>query len=226
MSVHKFSCKLMQHTASRLCLIVSIGFLSGCTHWLYPVEQRDEPELLLIETEDGAQIALHRFASDADETQLRDRTPILFCHGIMSNRFSFDLIADRSFPRHLASLGYDVWMLELRNSGAAATSSLFGTSNYEHSMDAYIDHDVRTAIDTVIARTGQPKVHWVGHSMGSMVLYGYISRHSDSKLASIVSFGGPPQELFDGNLVMQLGVKMAPLVTGLLDQCHRVGWSK
>ena len=142
-------CKLMQHTASRLCLIVSIGFLSGCTHWLYPVEQRDEPELFLIETEDGAQIALHRFVSDADATQLRDRTPILFCHGIMSNRFSFDLIADRSFPRHLASLGYDVWMLELRNSGAAASPSLFGTSNYEHSMDAYIDHDVRTAIDTV-----------------------------------------------------------------------------
>ena len=223
MSVHKFLCKLMQHTASRLCLIVSIGFLSGCTHWLYPVEQRDEPELFLIETEDGAQIALHRFVSDADATQLRDRTPILFCHGIMSNRFSFDLIADRSFPRHLASLGYDVWMLELRNSGAAASPSLFGTSNYEHSMDAYIDHDVRTAIDTVIARTGQPKVHWVGHSMGSMVLYGYISRHSDSKLASIVSFGGPPQELFDGNLVMQLGVKMAPLVTGLLDQVPS-GW--
>ena len=48
-----------------------------------------------------------------------------------------------------------------------------------------------------------------------------ISRHSDSKLASIVSFGGPPQELFDGNLVMQLGVKMAPWSRGLI-KYHRL----
>ena len=50
-------------------------------------------------------------------------------------------------------------------------------------MDAYIEHDVRTAIDTVIARTGEStRLHWVGHSMGSMVLYGYISRFGDEKL--------------------------------------------
>ena len=203
MSVHKFLCKSVPHIALRLCLIVFVGFLSGCTHWLYPVEQREEPEVYLIKTEDGAQIALHRFVAAVDNAPAEDRGPILFCHGIMSNRFSFDLIAERSFPRHLASLGYDVWMLELRNSGAAASSSLFGASDYAHSMDAYIEHDVRTAIDTVIARTGSSKVHWVGHSMGSMVLYGYVSRFGDSKLASIVSFGGPPQELFDGNAVMQ-----------------------
>ena len=217
MSVHKFFCKLMQDTYLPLSLIVVASILSGCTHWLFPVGEREEPEVYLIETDDGAQIALHRFASGEDST--RDRgEPILFCHGIMSNRYSFDLVEERSFPRHLASLGYDVWMLELRNSGAAASSSLFGTASYEHSMDAYIEKDVPTAIATVLKRTGSKRLHWVGHSMGSMVLYGYVSRFGDEKLASIVSFGGPPQELFDGNIMMQLGVKLAPVVTGLLDQ--------
>ena len=217
MSVHKFFCKLMQDTYLPLSLIVVASILSGCTHWLFPVGEREEPEVYLIETDDGAQIALHRFASVEDST--RDRgEPILFCHGIMSNRYSFDLVEERSFPRHLASLGYDVWMLELRNSGAAASSSLFDTDSYEHSMDAYIEKDVPTAIATVLKRTGSKRLHWVGHSMGSMVLYGYVSRFGDEKLASIVSFGGPPQELFDGNIMMQLGVKLAPVVTGLLDQ--------
>ena len=218
MSVQKFFCKLMKHTYLPLSLIVVAGILSGCTHWLFPVGDRVEPEVYLIETEDGAQIALHRFASKPSHGEIGTREPILFCHGIMSNRYSFDLIEERSFPRHLASLGYDVWMLELRNSGAAAQSSLFGTASYEHSMDAYIEHDVRTAIETVLQQTDATRLHWVGHSMGSMVLYGYVSRFGDEKLASIVSFGGPPQELFDGNIMMQLGVKIAPLVTGLLDQ--------
>ena len=54
------------------------------------------------------------------------------------------------------------------------------------------------------SRDGEPKVHGLVIAWGQWSC-GYISRHSDSKLASIVSFGGPPQELFDGNLVMQLG---------------------
>lgn len=223
MSVQKFTCKLMKHTYLPLSLIFFTSILGGCTHWLFPVADRSEPELYLIETEDGATIALHRFAANETEVEREVLEPILFCHGIMSNRFSFDLVEERSFPRHLASLGYDVWMLELRNSGAASDSSLFGTSSYRHSMDAYIEHDVRAAIDTVLKRSGAKRLHWVGHSMGSMVLYGYISRFNDEKLASIVSFGGPPQELFDGNLMMRLGVKVAPLVTGLIDQVPS-GW--
>lgn len=223
MSVNKFQC--MQQTDIRMAflLMAGIGLLSGCTHWLFPVESRDEPELYLIETADGARIALHRFQQETGQSQEPQRIPVLFCHGIMSNRYSFDLVAERSFPRHLASLGYDVWMVELRNSGAASTGGLFNFDDYQHSMDAYIEFDVRAAIDTVLERADASKLHWVGHSMGSMVLYGYVSRFGDDKLASIVSLGGPPQELFDGNMMMRLGVKVAPLVTKVMDKVPS-GW--
>ena len=55
----------------------------------------------------------------------------------------------------------------------------------------YIDHDLPSAIHYVRNHTHAKKVHWVGHSMGGIVLYSWLGlqKGNTQDFASIVTIG-------------------------------------
>lgn len=137
-----------------------------------------------IATPDGARIVLGHVAPRGPAAAL---PPVILCHGLAMNRHAFALDPQRSLAAHLASLGRDVWVLELRGAhpetrGAATRFSTF---------DTYVEVDLPTALTEVCKRTGAKEVDWIGFSMGGMLAYAYLGACQGDRVRRLVTIGSP-----------------------------------
>ncbi len=142
-------------------------------------------EVVYATTPDGWQIALHHYRPGPGTVPRN--TPIVLCHGISANARMWSLDEQRSFPRYLAARGWDVWSVDLRGVGLSKAPALLSDFDF----DDYVTQDIPAILDEVARRTGTPQVHWIGHSMGGMVMYGYVSTFGDARLKSLVGLGAP-----------------------------------
>lgn len=139
-------------------------------------------------TNDGWRIAIHHYRP-------RGKTigkPVILCHGLGSNRFIFDLRPAPSLAEFLRANGHDVWVAELRGSGFSERPGiLLSDSPVSWGFDDHLNYDVSAILQHVISETGHPSVHWVGHSMGGMLIEAYIARNQPDHIASAVAIGAP-----------------------------------
>jgi len=140
-----------------------------------------------------------------------DKEPVILCHGLSYNLLFWDLDDEVSLPRYLAKAGYDVWSLSLRGacpSSQPLSSALRKLGHFhlepellrtlqkrlrdlkmtDWSVDDHISYDVGGAIQFVLKKTRHKKVHWIGHSMGGMVMFGYLGRYGVKSAQQIKSF--------------------------------------
>ncbi len=134
-------------------------------------------------TSDGWRLALHRYRPE----EQRFADPVLLCHGLGANRCNFDLLDDRSLARSLAELGFDVWSLELRGHGLSDSPRPFGRFDF----DDHLDRDVPAALATIRRVTGQPRVFWVGHSLGGLLGYALAGEAGGDALAGLIAVSAP-----------------------------------
>lgn len=157
-----------------------------------------------IPTDDGAEIALTHHAGAGE--------PVVLCHGISSNSHFWDLDADHSLAEWLAARGYDVWNLDLRGHGLAETDEAGHRQHAGWTVDDYGTHDLPTAFAYVLAQTGASSLHYVGHSMGGMVLAVYLATHPDPPLASAIVVGSP-LDFRDPDALTAVMLHAAPFMT-------------
>jgi len=127
-------------------------------------------ELHRVDNGDGFRVALWRFRPES----ARFAHPVLLCPGLGANRFTYEPHPDVSLANHLREAGFDTWVLELRGHGASDRPTRgrpFGWS-----LDDHLRYDVTAAIEGVRRISEAPGVHWVGHSMGGILLYAHLSR--------------------------------------------------
>ncbi len=142
----------------------------------------------LVRTRDDWRIALYRYPAASQ----RYETPVLLCHGLGANRFNFDLGPEVSLARYLQQEGFDVWSIDLRgrgNSGRCARGER--CSGNSHVFDDYVREDAGAAIRHVLGETGASQVHWIGHSMGGLVLYAFLQGEEAESIASGVAIASP-----------------------------------
>lgn len=137
----------------------------------FPVEAGAD-EVHHARTEDGWRVALSRYRP----RERRRRHPVILCHGLASNRYAFDLGPEASLARHLRDRGYDVFSLELRGAGLSDRPGRLSGRAWGWCFDDYLLRDVPAALAFVRALSGAPEVHWVGHSMGGILLYAHLAR--------------------------------------------------
>ena len=58
-------------------------------------------------------------------------------------------------------------------------------------VDDYVLLDIPAALDYIRKTTGFSQVHWVGHSMGGMLLYAYDALFDGGAVASGITLGSP-----------------------------------
>lgn len=137
-------------------------------------------ELHRVRTDDGATIAMGRYLPKGER---RIEEPVILCHGLGANRFTFDLTERYSLARRLAERGFEAWILELRGRGEAGRSP-------SCSFDRQVDFDATAALRTVLA-TGAKGVLWVGHSKGGLVALAHAGKNVDSPIRAIAALGSP-----------------------------------
>lgn len=120
--------------------------------------------------------------------------PVLLVHGANANHHNFTSPEGGCLVDHLVAKGYDCWGIDLR--GCRSSQAPFERDPDAVTMDDYLLQDLPAAVDYILRRTGYDQVHWVGHSLGGMLLYAYAQRFGTGQIASGATLGAPTG--FDG----------------------------
>lgn len=180
----------MKRFLSAIVLVLLFGSVLTACLWrplLHTPPLRDE--LIYAHTEDGWRIAMHRYHPRPGVE--RRATPIIISHGISANERTWSLTEEQSLPLYLAERGWEVWAIDLRAVGESDRPGLFNRKRYNYDFDTYVTQDLPAVIEEVRRQTGAPKVHWIGHSMGGMIMYAYVARFGDDKLKTITTVASP-----------------------------------
>lgn len=138
-----------------------------------------------VRTPDGWELRLCRYRDPENTGE-----PVVLCHGIMANQWSFTEPEGESLVDVLSQQGFDCWAVDVR--GTRSSSPPAGTLRYEAAAEDYSLVDMPAVIDFVENETGYRKVHWVGHSMGGLMLYMYLAAFGGRHIASATTLGSPP----------------------------------
>ncbi|KAJ8727886.1 hypothetical protein PYW08_016271 [Mythimna loreyi] len=134
----------------------------------YPIEVHT------VETSDGYILEAHRIPHGRDQNNDPSvKRPVVFVmHGLLSSSADFLVLGPGSALAYvLAEAGYDVWLGNARgNFYSRKHKSLNPDSSNQNfwrfSWDEIGNHDLPAFIDYILAKTGQEKLHYIGHSQG------------------------------------------------------------
>jgi len=151
-------------------------------------------------TKDGWMLGIRRIRPDGPDPA---KLPVVLCHGLGLNG-TFWTITDDHLPAQLAARGYEVFIVDMRGSGASHRVGLPGQVNRflrqtpirevgarDWDVDDEALYDVPAILDYVRDQTGSDRVNWVGHSLGGMLMFPYLelSPRAD-RIANFVDMGG------------------------------------
>lgn len=141
-------------------------------------------EVYTITTADGWAIRLYRRAPRQNAGE-----PVFLCHSLTANHLNFELPEGHSLVDMLTRRGFDCWSVDLR--GCASSVPPQGALKNRVTMDDYLFRDIPAALDHIRRVTGHDRVHWVGHSLGGMLLYAYAVAVGKEHLGACVTLGSP-----------------------------------
>lgn len=201
---------------------------------IYSVSPQFE-KVFMTESEDGWTLAVHHYPPEGIP---KNKPPVILCHGLNQNYLFWDLTPKWSFAQYLSQAGFDVWSVSLRGSGKSTKpgwaqflelnqlrSDLLDVNQYDYrkfnwNLDDFIRKDVPILIRFVQEQSGRKKLTWIGHSMGGMILYGYlgIEHDHDPGIVNAVLIGAPGEiahpasELFQVIVTREALLRMALLL--------------
>ncbi len=162
--------------------LLAAVYLFGMILWRWHRLPTPCDERHTARTPDGWGLALYRYRAAGATPS----TPVLLCHGLLTNRFNMDLDESHSLARFLMRSGFDTWVMELRGHGGSRRLATNGNRPYDWTIDEYVQIDLPAAVDYVNRSTGGRGVHWVGHSLGGMILYAACALDLTASIRSAV----------------------------------------
>jgi len=152
--------------------------------------QPTEDEIHFATTADGWRIALHRYRPRGDDPH---GEPVLLHHGVTANAAGFDMGVGTpekpvpSLAHWLAERGYEVWAIDLRGRAASQRAGIWRGRRWNWSVDEYINFDDPAAVDFILTHSTFRQMHWIGHSMGGILLLCHAGLFGSPRLASGVA---------------------------------------
>jgi alpha-beta hydrolase superfamily lysophospholipase len=137
-------------------------------------------ETIFVTTPDDVRLAIHRVRPAPDRSS---KAPaVMLLHGLGSNRFAFHF-PGRSMAEWLAARGFDCYVPELRGSG------LSGRRGSRWDLDDHLQGDLPPVLEAIREISGRDRVHWVGHSMGGILMMCFALVHGEEAIASGCALG-------------------------------------
>ena len=119
--------------------------------------------------------------SNAKQTRKSVKKPVVFMqHGLGSSSDIFVLTEEQSLAFLLYQKGYDVWLGNYRGNQYSLNGSqveegdilvLEARDFWDHSFYEMALFDLPAEIDYVLKNTASKRLHYVGHSMGTMTMF-------------------------------------------------------
>ncbi|CAG0895845.1 unnamed protein product [Cyprideis torosa] len=185
-------------------------------------------EVHFITTEDGYILQLHRIPHGKHDSpdDGRVRTPIFLQHGLLCSSSDWVITGEeKGLAFLLADQGYDVWMGNIRGNTYSKGHTNPNISNKDYwsfSFDEHGKYDIPAMINHVKESTGQEKMFYVAHSMGTMMFW-VANHYYGQEFANnfIAMFGlGPVSQLQNMVSPLRYIAPFADEIAKLLDVLH------
>ena len=147
-------------------------------------EEPDAHEIHSVKTKDGWDIKLFRYKPQGETGE-----PVFLCHGAFANHTNFTKPRGACLVDTLLEHGFDCWLIDFR--GTRSSEPALGRKRTSVQMDDYLLYDIPAALAFIRQVTGYAHVHWIGHSLGGMLLYAHLLLHGDGTVASGTTLGSP-----------------------------------
>ncbi|TNE43353.1 MAG: alpha/beta fold hydrolase [Deltaproteobacteria bacterium] len=139
---------------------------------------------------------------------------VVTCHGMIGNHFNMDLGDGCSMVQHLKQHGYEVWNVDLRGTGHSRLHQTPHNPTPDWSFDDHVRYDIPAFLDAITSRAGVEQIHWIGHSMGGMIMYAYLGCNpEETRIASLVAISSPAT--WTSSLTFTLGTRLGQFLIKL-----------
>jgi polyhydroxyalkanoate synthase len=158
---------------------------------------------------ESGKLRLRHYASEAPAHS----TPILMVYALIKRPFVFDLQKGRSVIEFLTRAGFDVFLTDWLPPTAADSWRGF---------DAYVNDDLKAAVQAVRARTRSDSVSMLGYCFGALLSLAYTALHPmgiRNVITVTVPFDMSLRELPIYNIVDHLSEETLDLVTRVYGNC-------
>ena len=198
-----------------ILLVAAVGVVwSRTLAVLYPEKIRTA-EVVHITTPDLWELRMCRYRKENSSGE-----PVLLVHGLNANQNNFTSPAGGCMVDYLSEHGYDCWTLDLRGTRSSDYPAGYGRDTV--TFEDFVWRDIPAAIEHIQKATGRGKIHYVGHSLGGLLLYAYAQTQGVEKIASVTTLGAPVQFTTIKSLLSEPLMQMVlhlPWLTGELLRC-------
>lgn len=142
----------------------------------YPVEER------YVITEDGYVLTVFRIPFGRTGRGNQRRPVVFLQHGLLCSAADWVInLPHQSLGYILADAGYDVWMGNYRGTSYSSHISFSKERRrfWDFTIDDMIAFDLPAMLDYVLEVTRRKRLFYVGHSQGTMTLFGLLSERPE-----------------------------------------------
>ncbi len=218
----------------RRCLIAALLVLGilGCEKRDFGTFRANNTEDHYVKTVDGWRLHILHYKLLSPEN---NSNPVILCHGLSHNNTFWDLTEKTSLALYLQRAGFDVWSVSLRGAGESTKPTISqikqlfrlnlsglksldvadvpeDLQKLDWTVDDQINKDVPATINYVLKQTGAKKVHWIGHSLGSMIMFAYLGTIDQSKIDTFIAISAPMYCIRPLNDVYEMMIKQSNFV--------------
>lgn len=135
----------------------------------YPCEEHT------VTTKDGYILSVQRIPAGgrSGSSSINNKGPVLLQHGLLVDGFTWLLNSpSESLGYILADNGYDVWIANSRGTVYSLGHTSLSSDDpayWDWSWDELAAYDLPATVGYVHQQTGQQKIHYVGHSLGTLI---------------------------------------------------------
>ncbi len=170
--------------AGLVLVLWNVVWVTAVRRWYRP--RTALPQALRARCQDGWELAVHVRRAPVR----RYKEPVLLCHGLAANRFTFDFEPPYSVAHYLAEAGFDCFSVEWRGTGHSRRPPP-GRRYTDFTIDDHILQDGPALLDLALKETGARRAFWLGHSLGGLVGYGVAQGPHGDMLAGLLTLGAP-----------------------------------
>lgn len=194
-------------------------------------------DISYVTTDDDWELAVSEY-HDPVHRPVTKKYPVLLCHGLGNSHLMFDLMPEYSLANWLVEQGYAVYSVDLRGHGLSEKPNVKVPFNgkkktWDWGFPDYLQRDLKATVDHVLKRSGADSLHFIGHSMGGILLFCYAGLdlkgiRSGITLGSSLNYSlGPSRfKLLEPFTFTTYAVKKTPIdlvtyVYSLVNKCHK-----
>ncbi|EFN89157.1 lipase 3 [Harpegnathos saltator] len=152
---------------------IVLDFIGLVEQFGYPAEEHD------ITTEDGYNLQIHRIPGSPQWRKKEKKKIVFMQHGIFASSDSWVIFGPgKDLAFLLADQGYDVWIGNVRGNSygrSHVNMTVYDRKFWQFSFHEMAIMDLPAIFDYIFNHTGQKSMHYIGHSMGTTMLFILLS---------------------------------------------------